>query len=161
MHTIAEFLTTHLTDLFVVTVGWFVLQMIAKPILRVRELRSEALRLAGRYSHCWIEQDERVSAVRRELFDIASKVRAQARGQSWPIRCYCGLLQYDLEEAAGALNGLGSMTGDPRYPELVRQNNLNHVYISLGAHRHLSHEALRAHREMVAKMAHENTDAKG
>jgi hypothetical protein len=161
MHAIAEFITTHFADLLIGAVGWFMLHLIARPILRVRELRSDALCLAGRYAHCWIEQDDRVSAVRRELFDIASKVRAQARGQSWPLRCYCGFLRYDLEEAAGALDGLGSMIGDPRYPEQVRQNNLNHVYISFRAHKHLSRETLRAHGEMVAAAAREKADAEG
>jgi hypothetical protein len=144
---LVEFLSTHLSTLYGILaaiVGWFVLNMIAKPILRVREQRLDALRIAERYAYFgWTEQDERVREVRRELFDVASKLRAQARGQSWPLRCYCRLLRYDLEGAAGALRGLGKMAGDYGYPDRVRQNNLNHVYISLRAHRHLSRETLR------------------
>jgi hypothetical protein len=155
MHAIVDFLTTHLTGFLVGTVGSvtprLVLNLIAKPLLQVRAQRLDALASQrGMRIFRGSEADARVREVRRELFDIASKLRAQARGQLWPLRCYCWLLRYDLEGAAGALRGLGNMAGDPGYADQVRQNNLNHVYISLRAHRHLSGEALRAHRDMVA-----------
>jgi hypothetical protein len=166
MHAIVDFLTAHLTGFLVGTVGsvaaWLVLNLIGKPLLQVREQRLDALHIAERYAYFrWSEEDARVREVRRELFDIASKLRAQARGQSWPLRCYCWLLRYDLEGAAGALRGLGNMAGDTGYADQVRQNNLNHVYISLRAHRHLSREALRAHRDMVVEARREKATAEG
>jgi hypothetical protein len=98
MHMLVQFLSAHLDGVFsalygilAAIVGWFVVQMIAKPVLRVREMRSDAIRLAERYAFFNSERDERVNEVRRELLDIASKLRAQARGQSWPLRCYCWL----------------------------------------------------------------------
>jgi hypothetical protein len=165
MRAIVDFLTTHLTGFLVGTVGsvaaWLVLHLIAKPILRVREQRLDALRIAERYAYFgWTERDERIGEVRRELFDIASKLRAQARGQSWPLRCYCGLLRYDLEEAASALRGLAGMAGEG-HPDQVRQNTLNHIYISLHAYRHLSRAALCAHRDMVAEARREKASAEG
>jgi hypothetical protein len=166
MHALVDFFTTHLTGFLVGTVGsvaaWLVLHLIAKPLLQVREQRLDALRIGERYAYFRrSEEDARVREVRRELFDIASKLRAQARGQSWPLRCYCWLLRYDLEGAASALNGLGNMAGDPGYADQDRQNFLNHVYISLSAHRHLSREALRAHRDMVAAFEKAEAEAAG
>jgi hypothetical protein len=139
----------------VAVVGWFALNMIGRPVLALREKRLRALQVADRYAYFGPNSsDERVGEVRRELLDIASELRAQIRGHNLLVRCYCWLLQYDMEEAALALRGLAEMAGS-NYPEEVRTNNLNHVHISLRAHHHLTPEVLRRHQELVARVSHE------
>jgi hypothetical protein len=148
-----ELLTRHGDELLygalVAVVAWFVLNMIGKPILAFRDKRLRALQVADRYAYFGPSaSDERVTEVRRELIDVASELRAQARSQNWLVRCYCVLLRYDIEEAALALRGLAEMAGD-NCPEESRTNNLNHVLISLWAHHHLSANTLRKHQEIV------------
>jgi len=158
-----EFLTKHADEFLygtlVAVVAWFMLNMVGRPILALRDRRLKALQVADRYAYFGpTESPERVREVRRELFDIASELRAQARSHNWLVRCYCGLLRYDIEEATLALRGLAQMAGE-NYSQQVRTNNLNHIHISLRAHHHLSPETLRKHQEIVSETNKE--EAKG
>jgi hypothetical protein len=151
---VSNFLVKHADGILYATLSavlaWFALNLVGNPVLVLRELRLKALRVAERYAYFGptsTQSEERVREVRRELFDIGSELRAQARGQSLAVRCY-RLFRCDLEGAAAALGGLADMAGED-YPDQVRTNNLNYVYISLHAHRHLSPETLRKHKEMV------------
>jgi hypothetical protein len=127
---------------FSVVAAWFVVNMIGKPFLAIRETRHEALRVAERYAYFGLTEIEgRTVAVRRELYDIASALTAHARGSSFFVRGWCKLAQYDLEAAARGLRGIGEMAGE-QHDELRRSNTLSHVYVSLHADRHLSAETL-------------------
>ena len=131
---------------------WLAANMLGKPILALRDARLKTIQTAERYAYFnGSASSERVSSVRREIFDIASELLAQARSHSWIVRLYCRFLRYDLEEAALALRGIGEMAGEVGYAEQSRTNNLNHVYISLRAHHHLPPEVVRRHHEMVGK----------
>jgi hypothetical protein len=153
-----EFLSKHVDGIFYGALsavsgvaGWLVFYMVGKPILALRDTRLKALRVAERYAYFGstsTQSEERVREVRRELFDVAAELTTQTRGHSWPVRCYFGLLRHNFEAAASALRGLGQMAGED-YSEQVRTNNLNHVYISLRAHHHLTPETVRKHREVV------------
>ncbi len=127
-----EHADTFLYGSLVAVLSWFAINMIGKPIVALRDTRIKALRVAERYAYFGstsTQSIERIREVKRELFDVASELRVQARGYSRLARWYCRFLRYDLEEAASALRGLGEMAGED-YSEQVRTNNLNHVYIS-------------------------------
>jgi hypothetical protein len=154
-----EFLTKHADEFIygalVAVVAWFVLNMVGRPILALRDKRVKALQIADRYAYFGpTGSEERAREVRRELLDVASELRAQTRSHNWLVRCYCRLLRYDIEEAALALRGLAEMAGG-NYAQEVCANNLNHVHISLRAHHHLSPETLRKHQEIVASESSE------
>jgi hypothetical protein len=130
-------------------VSWIVLHMVAKPVLNLREQRLDVLRLAERYAYFGpTDNAERVSVVRREIFDAASGLLVHSRGGSKLARLYCKAFGYDLEEAASALRGIGSMAGE-LHSDDVRTNNLSHVYISLRAGHHLTPEARRSHQAAI------------
>jgi hypothetical protein len=158
-----EFLPKHADEFLygtlVAVIAWFMLNMVGRPILALRDRRLKALQLADRYAYFGpVDSPERVHEVRRELLDIASELRAQARSHNWLVRRYCWLFRYDIEEATLALRGLAQMAGG-NYSQQVRTNNLNHIHISLRAYRHLSPETLRKHREIASET--NNEEAKG
>ncbi len=122
--------------------AWLAVNFAGKPILAVRDARLEALRVAERYANVsgWASE-ESAGTARRALADISSRLRSLCRGQGWPVRLYCRLMRYNLEEATLAINGLQHMAGE-HAPEQTRKNNLNLVYCSLNAYRHLSDNEL-------------------
>ncbi len=129
--------------------AWFVTNLIAKPILVVREKRLEALRVAERNAYLGPEaSDERARAVRIALMDAASDLRVHARGQPWPVRLYIHLLGYNFEEAALAIRGLAEMAGN-NWAEVNRTRNLIHVYECLRAHHPFTPEEMADYREAI------------
>jgi hypothetical protein len=154
-----DFLTTNVADFLAGTlaavVGWLGVNLIGKPLLEIRKLRSEALRLGHRYALWSSDQEEHIRQAKRELFDIASRLNAEVRGQSRPLRFYCWLLRHHLEDAAVALRGLAKIVADPRHTREARQNTLNYMCVSLHAQRHLSPEAVRKLRDMAAAVRRE------
>jgi hypothetical protein len=151
---LSDFLHKHADDFlyggFSAVVIWFLVNMIGKPILAIRDARHEALRVAERYAYFGRTDIEgRAAAVRREIYDTASGLTAHARGSSSLVRGWCRLAQYNLEAAASGLRGIGEMAGE-QHDELTRQNTLSHVYVSLHADSHLSAEVLRQYRTALA-----------
>jgi hypothetical protein len=141
---------------FLVALGaWFLANFLARPIIQVRDKRFEALRLAERHALTqppWSQAEEaRVSAVKSILLDISTELRTHARGQWWPVRLYCRLAGYNLDEAALAINGLQVMAGSMRFDDSTRMNNLNLVYMYLNAHRHLSADQIAELKRLVAE----------
>jgi hypothetical protein len=71
-----EFLTKHADEFIygalVAVVAWFVLNMVGRSILALRDKRVKALQIADRYA-CFgpTGSEERVREVRRKLLDVA------------------------------------------------------------------------------------------
>lgn len=134
---------------------WFLVNFFAKPIVQIREKRFEALRVAEMYALTQpaMSQEgvERVVSAKRALLDIAVELRTHARGDAWPVLLYCWFAGYNLEEAVLALSGLRVMAGSPEFNDSTRMNNLNLVYLSLNARRHLSGDQIAELRKMIAE----------
>ena len=132
--------------------GWFAINWVGRPILAVRSARLEAIRTAERYGRVSSgEAEESVNIVIRMLNDTVAKLRSLARAQEFYVHVYCLLMGYDLECAAKAVNGLAHLAGG--YHADTQKNNLNLVYYSLNAYRHLSTSELTILKSALAEMA--------
>jgi hypothetical protein len=119
-------------------VSWFVTNFLTKSILAVREKRREAIQVADRYWEIGFgHSDELRTAAVRSLNDVATALRAYGR-ESQITRAWCRLMRYDLELAARCLMGLAAGAAGENLREETRRNNLNAIYVSLGATSHLT-----------------------
>lgn len=141
----------------VAVASWVAANFIGKPIVALQEKRLEALKVAERYAHLGIgASGETRQRALTSLFDVANGIRAYAREGALATRLWCRIRKYDLECAAQALFGLAEIVrGEFRFPEEVRQNNLNAVFLSLGAGRHLSPNEVAQTRAEIAKAKQE------
>jgi hypothetical protein len=129
--------------------SWIVSNIILKPISIVRDKRMEALQVGHRFSSVSsLAPEERISTVQYKLNDVASELRALARGQSWSARMYCRFWEYDLERSADLLMGLAGMVGTGT-PEELRRNQVDALYWCLRAHGHLSADRIHEIQQMV------------
>lgn len=129
--------------------GWFGANFVGKPVIELREKRQAALHAADRYGHVgWGASEETIVAARRALSDAASALRAVSRTGNLTLDLYCKSLQMDLELAAKAIDGLGTMIGGP-HDNVARQRQLDAIHFCLHAYRHLSAKRLQEIQDML------------
>ena len=135
--------------------AWVATNTVGGPILAIREMRMDSLRSVETLAYvrpALSEADEqRVRAAKDELNGLAASLRAQARGQNWAIRAYCGWMGYDLELAARALFGLAGMAGDPQYGDATKKNNIKLLCWALRADKHLSADEIAYLKRVMAE----------
>jgi hypothetical protein len=135
---------------------WFLTSFLGKPLLDIRAKRLAALQIAERYGGIPEPTSEagaaRVTAARSALIDIAVDLRTLARGLSWPLAYYCRLARYDLDLAALVIGGISEMAGSDRYSQELKTNNLDVVYYSLNAYKHLSADRVAEVERLIAEL---------
>jgi hypothetical protein len=93
---LSDLLSTHGTTLLYASaaavISWLATNMIAKPVLEIRQKRVAALQIADRYGHVTeASGEENVQSARAALADVAAELRALSRG-SRAVRYYCNCL---------------------------------------------------------------------
>jgi hypothetical protein len=133
---------------------WILSNFVGKPILEIESKRTEAIKIAERYTYMAEPddqaQEDRVRAGRAAIRDAGTELRALARGQSQLAQLYCRWCSYDLEQAVLAMNGLRQMAGAPRFGNSTRKNNLDLLYLSLNTHKHLTVAQVAELRRLVS-----------
>jgi len=143
-------IATFVLSAFIGIAAWIVSNFLGNPILKIRNTRQEAIRIAERNANVGIQaSDDRARAARENLGNIGAELRAHTRAASQLVRLYCHLCGYDLEGASRAMYGLADMVGAP-YGDATHQNTLDGVYICLNAYSHLTPERVAEVREMIA-----------
>lgn len=124
--------------------AWVVTNFVGKPIIEIQATRLKAIETAEQYTYvpvAWdLASEERSRQAKAALRALAASLRGHARTSNWVVRLYCLAARYDLEHAARALLGLAAMSGDPRYHNSTRRNNLNLFYWSIASDHHLTPE---------------------
>ncbi|ABD08142.1 conserved hypothetical protein [Rhodopseudomonas palustris HaA2] len=146
--------------------AWFAVYFIGKPVVALQDRRLEALQTAERYYAVDIRASEEVrDAAEKALFEAGLSLRTLQRGWSTAVRLWCWVWGYDLDLAAQALFGLAEgPRGKIAIAPEIRKNTLDALYVALGAHKHLSAEAVQAIRRMIAQTqaaARETSSASG
>jgi hypothetical protein len=135
---------------------WIATNYVGKPILAIEAERRRAIQVAmtmqwtppyGASDAEW----HRVLDARGAIREIGNSLRSYARTTSRPVRLYCQWRSYHLEDAADAMDGLASMTGDPRDFADERRNNIDLLHIRLKADApHLTPKRIAEVEQMVA-----------
>jgi hypothetical protein len=140
--------------------GWIITHFVASPILKIREIRLDAMQVAERYAYVLYGADwNAVSRANDALPEVATELRAQVRGYSWSVRKYCGVMGYDLETASSALLGLAQMAGENVGME-TRKNILNLTYKALNACGHISKDDMLKLEAAISDWELHNSSAK-
>jgi hypothetical protein len=132
--------------------AWFAANFLGKPVLAVREKRSEAIKTAEQY--CAVgpdSSDELRTTALKSLNELGSALRACSREGSIATRLYCRLMKYDLELAACSLFGLAKCVLEKNISENQRKNTVNGLYVSLGATSHMTQTEIETSKRHIAE----------
>ncbi len=138
--------------------AWFATNFLGKPVLAVREKRSEAIKTAEQY--CTVgpdSSDELRTIALKSLNELGSAIRACSREASIATRLYCRLMKYDLELAACCLFGLARCVVEKNISEDQRKNTVNGLYVSLGATSHMTQTEIETSKRHITEVGRKPT----
>jgi hypothetical protein len=143
----------YVLPLLIGVAGWIVTNFLASPILALQGKRREALEVAERYYRVdSASSDDLRDRALKSLNDVGNALRALSREASLATRLWCKLCGYDLDFAARCLFGLAAgPRGEFAIEARDKEKTLNAFFVSLGAARHLSPEAIKGVRRDIEK----------